>query len=93
MSWAYSTFALNKSYSKIKGKCILINSYNVDNFDTTLEVYKDGTLYKSYHLTPESIPFDIDWDVSQTDKLKISLYDNQYKCGGTSFGLVDMELA
>lgn len=92
VSWAYSTFALNKSYSKIKGKCILINSYNVDNFDTTLEVYKDDALYKSYHLTPDSIPFDIDWDVSQTDKLKISLYDNQYKCGGTSFGLVDMEL-
>ena len=46
-SWAYSVFKLNKEYRNISGKCVLINSYNTNNFNTTLEFYGDGKLIKN----------------------------------------------
>ena len=91
-SWAYSVFKLNKDYKNVSGKCVLINSYNTNHFDTTLEFYGDGKLIKQYRLTPDSIPFDIDIDVNNVDELKIYAYDNKAVSGGTSFGLTDMKL-
>lgn len=91
-SWAYSVFKLNKEYRNISGKCVLINSYNTNNFNTTLEFYGDGKLIKKYSLTPDSVPFDIDVDVNNIDELKIYAYDNIAVSGGTSFGLTDMKL-
>ena len=91
-SWAYGTFELDKKYSEITGQCVLIESYNTENFDTTLEFWGDGNLIKSYHLTPQTIPFAITIDVKNINKLKIYFYDNKAVKGGTSFGLVGMEL-
>ena len=92
LSWAYSVFELEKEYSEIKGRCVLIDSYNTDNFDTTLEFIGDGSLIETYHLTPETIPFDITLNVDGVNELKIYFYDNKAVAGGTSFGLVDMTL-
>lgn len=91
-SWAYATYLLDKKYSSVKGSCVLINSYNTKNFDSTLEFYADDKLIKSYRLTPDSIPFEIDLDIKNVEKLKIYIFDNKAVCGGTSFGLTDMEL-
>ena len=92
LSWTYSTFKLGRKYSAINGKCVLIDSYNTDNFDTTLEFWGDGSLIQSYHLTPDTIPFDISINVKDINELKIYFYDNRAVEGGTSFGLTGMEL-
>ena len=76
----------------MSGKGVLIKSYNTTNFDTTLEFIGDGKLIKSYHLTPDSIPFDIDVNVSGVKQLKVYAYDNKAVSGGTSFGLTGMVL-
>ncbi len=91
-SWAYSTFNLGKNFNTLTGQCKLIQSYNTTDFDTTLEIWGDNRLLQSYHLTPETIPFDINLNVSNCDNLKVYFYDNISKCGGTSFGLIDMKL-
>lgn len=91
-SWAYATYLLDKKYTSVKGSCVLIDSYNTNNFDSTLEFYADDKLIKSYRLTPDSIPFEIDLDIKNVEKLKIYIFDNMAVCGGTSFGLTDMEL-
>ena len=91
-SWAYSTFKLDGNYSKIDGKCVLIQSYNTSNFDTTLEFYGDDKLIASYHLTPDTIPFDISLDVTDVKNLTVYLADNGAVEGGTAFGLIDMSL-
>ena len=91
-SWAYSTFNLNGKYSKLTGNCNLIQSYNTSNFSTTLEFWADGKLIGIYVLTPDTIPFDIELDVSKCNNLKIYFYDNKSVMGGTSFGLTNMIL-
>ena len=92
-SWAYSVFDLDGKYSSLTGKGVLIKSYNTTNFDTTLEFIGDGKLIDSYHLTPESIPFDINVNVSGINQLKVYVYDNKAVSGGTSFGLTGMILS
>lgn len=92
ISWATATFKLDKKYLNLKGECRLIESYNINDFDTTLEFYSENGIISSYRLTPESIPFYINLDVMDCETLTISLYDNVAKSGGTSFGLVDMVL-
>lgn len=72
---------------------MLIQSYNVTNFDTTLEFYGDGKLLRSYRLTPESIPFDIEVNVDGVAHLKINVCDSKAVSGGTSFGLTQMQLS
>lgn len=92
VSWAYSVFDLGKRYTSLTGKCVLIDSYNATDFDVTLEYCGDGKVIAEYHLTPESIPFSIDIDISGISELKIYAYDNTAVKGGTSFGLVEMAL-
>lgn len=92
LSWAYSVFDLDSKYKSLSGKVKLIKSYNTTDFNTTLEFWNDDDLIQSYKLTPDTIPFDINLDVSGCDNLKIYCYDNEAKSGGTSFGLVDMKL-
>lgn len=92
LSWAYSIFKLDGKYSRISRECKLIKSYNTDNFDTTLEFLDGNNVIQKYHLTPDSMPVNIDLDVSGCENLKIYFYDNVAKSGGTSFGLVEMKL-
>lgn len=92
-SWAYSVFNLDSQYKSLSGKCKLIKSYNTEDFNTTLEFWNDETLIQKYKLTPDTIPFDINLDVTDCNNLKIYFYDNESKSGGTSFGLVDMKLS
>lgn len=82
-----------REYYSLHGECKLINSYNTNNFNTTLEFWNDDTLIQSYVLTPDSIPFTFDLNVSNCDNLKINFYDNDAVSGGTSFGLINMELS
>lgn len=91
-SWTYATFDLDKQYSKLSGSALLIKSYNVTDFDTTLYFYGDGQLIQSYRMTPQTMPFDIVLDVFGVDNLKIYAEDNDGFQGGTSFGLTDMIL-
>ena len=91
-SWTYATFDLDKQYAKLSGRALLINSYNVTDFDTTLYFYGDGQLIQSYRMTPQTIPFNITLDVFGVDNLKIYAEDNDYFQGGTSFGLTEMVL-
>ncbi len=91
-SWTYATFDLDKRYTKLSGRALLIDSYNVTDFDTTLYFYGDGQLIQSYQMTPQTMPFDITLDVIGIDNLKIYAEDNGYFQGGTSFGLTEMAL-
>lgn len=91
-SWTYATFDLDKRYTKLSGRALLIDSYNVTDFDTTLYFYGDGQLIQSYQMTPQTMPFDITLDVLGIDNLKIYAEDNGYFQGGTSFGLTEMAL-
>ena len=93
LSWAYSIYELGGKYNSLSGKGILIRSYNITNFDTTLEFYGDGRLLKSYHMTPDSFSFDISLNVGGVNELKVYAYDNRAVSGGTSFGLADMILS
>jgi hypothetical protein len=92
-SWAYSVFNLDGKYKSLSGECKLIKSQNITDFNTTLEFWNGDTLIQKYQLTPDTIPFDINLDVTGCNNLKISFYDNEAKAGGTSFGLVDMKLS
>ena len=91
-SWAYSIFNLDGKYKEVNGKCVLIKSYNTYNFDTTLAFYGDGKLLKSYQLTPQTIPFNVNLNLSGIKTLKVYFYDNIAVKGGTSFGLTNMSL-
>lgn len=92
-SWTYAIFDLNKQYTKLSGSALLIDSYNVTDFDTTLYFYGDGQLIQSYRMTPQTLPFDITLDLSGVDNLKIYVEDNDCFQGGTSFGLTEMILS
>lgn len=92
-SWAYSVFNLDGKYKSLSGECKLIKSNNTTDFNTTLEFWNGDTLIQKYQLTPDTIPFDINLDVTGCKNLKISFCDNEAKAGGTSFGLVDMKLS
>jgi len=93
MSWTYATFNLNKQYARLSGRALLIKSANVTNFDTTLDFYGDEKLIRTYHMTPQTMPFDIKLDVSGIDNLKVYVKDNNAAYSGTSFGLTEMILA
>lgn len=91
-SWTYATYDLKGEYNMLTGNSVIIKSANTTDFDSTLEFYGDGKLLKSYNLTPQSIPFDIELDVTGVKSLKINACDNGYFRKGTSIGLVDMKL-
>lgn len=94
ISWAYSIFALPENMNSLSGEVVLIDSYNTTNFDSTLYFINadTDTDIKSYHLTPDTIPFDFSIPVSGIQKLKVFVTDNRAVSGGTSFGLVNAAL-
>lgn len=89
ISWAYSVLDTNNQYSFLEGRIVLIDSYNTDNFDTTLYFYDGDRLLEKYALTPNTIPFDIKVNIENISQLKIYAKDNVAVSGGTSFGLVN----
>lgn len=89
ISWVYSILETNNEYSSLEGRIVLINSYNTDNFDTTLHFYDGDRLLEKYILTPNTIPLDIKVDIKNVNELKIYAKDNLSVSGGTSFGLVN----
>ena len=91
-SWATSTFDLGGFSGNLVGKCVLIDSYNTTNFDSTVYFYGDGQLLKSYSLKPDIIPFSIELELEKVKELKIYVADNGYFEGGTSFGFTGMKL-
>ena len=91
-SWAYSVFDVAQKYSQLSGRVVLIDSYNTEDFDSTLYFYGDDVLLQSYELSPKAIPFDFNVDITGVDKLKIYVSDNKAVSGGTSFGLVECAL-
>lgn len=92
ISWAYNIYELNGKYNKLTGKTVLLESYNTNNFDTTLYFYGDGKLLKSYKMTPGNIPFNFSVNVEGVKRLKVYLKDNSAVCGGTLFGLTGCKL-
>ncbi len=93
VSWAYSTFDIGGKYKSLYGELGLIQSYNTTDFNTTLEFWGDDELIQSYSLMPDTIPFEINLDLTGFNSLKVYFYDNEPKSGGTSFGLFDMILS
>ena len=92
ISWAYAVFDLEPGYHSLSGRVTLIESYNTDHFDSTLYFYDGDRLIDSFWLTPQSIPFEFNIDISGVDALKILVEDNTAVEGGTSFGIVDTVL-
>lgn len=92
-SWAYSVFEIDGKYKRLSGECKLIESYNTTDFNTKLAFWNGDTLIQSYNLTPDTVPFNINLDVTDCKYLKVYFYDTESKSGGTSFGLVDMILS
>lgn len=89
ISWAYSIFKTDSQFSLLRGKIVLINSYNTNNFNTYLYFYDEDELLKKYHLTPDTVPLDIEVNISNVNNLKIYVKDEIAVSGGTSFGLVN----
>ncbi len=89
-SWVWNEYQLNKQYKYLTGKIGLINnSYNIKSFNTTIEIYGDGTLLYSQILTPNMTTYNVDINIENVNILKISLFDNVANAGGTSFALGD----
>lgn len=91
-SWAYSVYKIDGKYQTLTGKAVLIDSYNITNFDTTLYFYGDGELLKAYQMTPDSFPFDISLDLTDVNELKIYVKDNISVEGGTAFGITECKM-
>lgn len=92
ISWVYNVYNLAGKYNKLEGKIVLFDSYNTNNFNTSLYFYGDGELIKKYNMTPSTIPFKFSINVSGVKKLKILLKDNTAVSGGTLFGLTGLKL-
>ena len=90
--WAYAVFELPDNANHLTGKCVLIECFIEENFDSTMEIYIDDTLMGSYHLTPSELPFDIDLSFEPAKQMKVYVYDNVAVSGGTSFVIVDAVL-
>ena len=91
-SWAYAVFDIGNEYHFLSAQLVLIQSANTTNFDSTLGFYDGETLIKSYHLTPKSIPSEIEVDVSGVEQLKVYVHDNTAVKSGTSIGIVNAKL-
>lgn len=91
-SWASATFDVGGFTGNLTGLCVLIDSYNTTNFDTTAYFYGDGDLLASYNMKPDNIPFSINIEMENVKELRIFVEDNDYFAGGTSFGFTDMRL-
>ncbi|MBQ9950342.1 MAG: NPCBM/NEW2 domain-containing protein [Clostridia bacterium] len=85
-SWVWNEYDLSGTAVSLVGEITVSNgSYNKTNFDTTLEIIGDGvTLFKMVML-PNMQTQDINIDIKGINKLRISVYDNEAKSGGTSF--------
>lgn len=94
MSWVWNTYKLGSKYNSLTGTVsIIADSYNTDNFDTTLEILGDGHVLYSTLLTPQSTQLPIAVKVTGVDELTIYLYDNSSTSGGTSFALGNFMLS
>ena len=93
MSWVRNVYDLGGRYTNLSGKTGLIaESYNVDNFNTTLCLYGDGALLGSMTLTGMEYEGEFDIDVTGVNELEIIVADNVAVCGGTSLALYDLFL-
>lgn len=91
-SWASATFDVGRFTGNLIGQCVLIDSYNTTNFDTTAYFYGDGNLLASYNMKSDNIPFSINIEMENVKELRIYVEDNDYFVGGTSFGFTEMKL-
>ncbi|SDM63168.1 lectin-like protein [Acetanaerobacterium elongatum] len=93
ISWVWNAYSLDKQYSFLSGKVVIISDcYNTNNFKTLLQISGDNKVLQEYELTPDSLPIDISVNVSNIDRLVVSFKDIIAVSGGTSFGLVNMKL-
>ena len=89
ISWVENTYSLEGGFSRFVGKIGLIDSYNIDNFNTTFYVYGDGALLYSAAVTAENCDAGFSVDVSGISELRLLVRDNEAAAGGTSFALYD----
>ncbi len=88
-----AVYNLDGEYTTLTGKTSLINSYNMDNFDTTLFFSdEEGTMLFSRVLTDEDYTCNFTIDVSGVKYLTVGLTDNVAVAGGTSFAIYDLFL-
>ena len=92
ISWAFRTFRLDGKYVKLFGNTGIINSYNTENYDTTIYFYNGNDLLYSFDVLPQSSDHEFSFDVTGVEELKIMAKDNIAVCGGTSFALYDLFL-
>lgn len=85
-SWVWATYKVDPSETEFKGTLsVLKDSYNIKEFDTTLEISVDDKLVYSYRMTPGFAPQSIDIPLKGASEIKFYVYDNSEFSGGTSF--------
>lgn len=91
-SWVYNEYIIDKKYTALTGEISVIkDSYNNNNFNTTIEIIGDGVVLKSYTVTPDLIPIAVNVDLTNISTVRISVKDNIAVSGGTSFALGDFK--
>lgn len=92
-SWVWNEYNLSGQYDSLKGKIVIIESYNEDNFDTNVKITGDGKVLYDKDLTPANLPTnELNLNVDKVKKLTIAFHDNRSVSGGTAFGLADFRL-
>ncbi len=93
ISWVWNEYDINGEYEYLQGDIVLIKSYNENNFRTKIQIIGDGDVLYEKILTPSDLPIkNLRINVSDVDKLKISVKDLESVSGGTAFGLADFKL-
>jgi len=94
ISWVWNEYDLSGRYSSLQGTLTVSNeSFNQNNFDTTIEILGDGEVIFSSRVVGGFEPIDISINVENVNVLRISAHDNVANRGGTSFILGDLRLS
>lgn len=90
ISWVFAEYDVDDSMKEFSGTLsVLDESYNTDDYVTTLKIFADGTEVYSFRMTPGFEPQKINIPLEGVKKLKISVNDKKAVSGGTSFCIVN----
>ncbi len=93
ISWVWNEYDINGEYEYLQGDIALIKSYNENDFRTKIQIIGDGEVLYEEILTPNNLPIkNLKINITNVDKLKISVKDLESVSGGTAFGLADFRL-
>ena len=92
ISWVYNEYIIDKKFSGLVGEIsVLKDSWNNDDFNTTVEIIGDGVVLDSYIVTADILPIFVNVNLTNVSTVRISVKDNIAVSGGTSFALGDFK--